>query len=167
MSKMTIVQVNHLRSDPRFSTIPIQLPQHASIGGGPDMFGVSHVRQAIDWLDSLHNVLSKPKKKKDVTRIDESKRMLRELLYSFEKTKAVEDARVAAAFAAAAIALKTMPGKLTPLIKGVMNGLRVRLSLNLTPAFFLTNNQSLGRREHKSTKSIGYCIGILHSLWCT
>lgn len=125
MCKMANLQVNSFLPDPRFNTTSIQLPQNASIAGGPDVFAVSHVRQAIDWLDSLHNLLPKPKKKRDVNRIDESKRILRELLHSFEKAKAVEDARVAAAFAAAAIALKTMPPKLTPLIKGVMNGLRV------------------------------------------
>lgn len=132
MCKITFLQLNSFLVDPRFSGTTIQLPQQASIGGGPEFFGISHVRQAVDWLDNLHNLLPKPKKKRDGNRIDESKRILRELLHSFEKTKTIEDARVAAAFAAAAIALKTMPSKLTPLIKGVMNGLRVSLPLRQT-----------------------------------
>lgn len=110
--------------DSKFSATNPGLPQMASLGSEAGSFTLVHARSTVDWLDNLHNLFQKPKKKKDVTRIDDSKRSIRELIHVFEEMKSAEDSQVAAAFASAAIALKAIPPKLTPLIKGVMNSIK-------------------------------------------
>ncbi|KAG8867854.1 TATA-binding protein-associated factor mot1 [Serendipita sp. 405] len=100
------------------------LPQQASINGTDGGFTLNHARTTVDWLDNLHNLFVKPKKKRDSTRIDDAKKNVREQIRTFEETKMNQDTQVMAALASAAFALEALPPKLSPLIKGVMNSIK-------------------------------------------
>lgn len=114
-------------SDPKFASAPNpNIPSEVAPTRGEGVFELSHAQQTVEWLDGLHAILAKPKKKKDTNRIDEAKRALRSYILKFEEDQGVYDVQVAANFAGTAVALKSVPAKLNPLIRGVMNGVKVR-----------------------------------------
>jgi TATA-binding protein-associated factor len=117
--------VDSFLHDNRINATDPRLPRQISFGGDQGSFTISQARLAVDWLDGLHELFVKPKKKKDSTRIDDAKRTIRELIHVVEESKAMQDSKVFAGLAGAAISLKAMPPKLTPLIKSVMNSIKV------------------------------------------
>lgn len=117
--------VDSFLQDSKLSATNPGLPRTVSTACEPGTFTLAQARIAVEWLENLHSLFAKPKRKKDTVRIEDSKRSIREYIHIFEETKAAQDIQVFAAFAAAAISLKVMPPKLTPLIKSVMNSLKV------------------------------------------
>jgi TATA-binding protein-associated factor len=107
--------------------IPTQVGTHIT----PGLFDISHAKTAVDWLDGLHSVLNSPtgtkikNKRKEGTKIDDAKKALRGYIADFEETQERQILQVQAAFAGVTIALKGVPPKLTPLVRGVMNSIKV------------------------------------------
>ena len=48
-------------------------------------------------------------------------------IHSYNEVKTQHDVRVSAAFAAAFVALRVAPDKVSPIVKGIMNGVKVFL----------------------------------------
>lgn len=107
--------------------IPTQVGYHIT----PGSFDVSHAKIALDWLDGLHSVLNGAtgtkikNKRKEATKIDDAKKALRGYIVDFEEIQERQILQVQAAFAGATMALKGVPPKLTPLVRGVMNSIKV------------------------------------------
>jgi TATA-binding protein-associated factor len=125
LCSITNNSVDSFLHDSRLNTTNPNLPRSTSLACDEGSFTIAQARLAVDWLDNLHNSFIKPKKKKDGARIEDAKRSIREYIYVFEENKGVADIQVLAAFGAAAISLKSMPPKVTPLIKSIMNSLKV------------------------------------------
>lgn len=127
LCKTSNLYIDTFLQDSKLNTTDPGIPRNPSTTGDASSFTIASARLAIEWLDGLHNLFTKPKKKKDGTRIDDAKKSIRELIFTFEERKNTQDMRVSAALASTAISLKNMPPKLTPLIKGITNSLKVRL----------------------------------------
>jgi TATA-binding protein-associated factor len=121
------VHADTFMNDPKLNPPAAGIPRAVSMGN-PGFFTIASAKASLEWFDGLHNLFQKPKKKRDVARIDDAKKAIRELIYTFEERKSLQDLRVYAALAGAAISLKNMPPKLTPLIKGITNSLKVSRS---------------------------------------
>ena len=76
-------------------------------------------------FDQLKAGLGKTKKR-EVAKLEESRRKVLATIEQYATVKEQHDTRVAAAIAAASIALQVVPPKLTPLIRSVMNGVKVK-----------------------------------------
>jgi TATA-binding protein-associated factor len=118
------VHADIFMNDPKLNAPAAGIPRAVSLLD-PGFFTIDSAKASIEWFDGLHNLFQKPKKKKDTARVEDAKKAVRELMYTFEERKSLQDLRVYAALAAAAVSLKNMPSKLTPLIKGVTNSLKV------------------------------------------
>jgi len=123
--------------DSRFASAGLtdpQLPTQVGTCIAPGLFDISHAKAAVDWLDGLHSVLNGAagtkikNKRKEATKIDDAKKALRGYIADFEEIQERQILQVQAAFAGATIALKGVPPKLTPLVRGVMNSIKVGAS---------------------------------------
>jgi TATA-binding protein-associated factor len=65
-------------------------------------------------------------KKRELAVIAEKRKTVISSIERYKEVKTQHDIRVCAAFAAAYVALKDTPGKVSPIVKGVMNGIKVR-----------------------------------------
>jgi TATA-binding protein-associated factor len=117
--------------DSRFASAGLTDPQLPT----PGLFDISHAKNAVEWLDGLHSILNGAtgtkikNKRKEATKIDDAKKALRGYIVDFEETQEKQILQVQAAFAGATIALKGVPPKLTPLVRGVMNSIKVGCSI--------------------------------------
>jgi len=120
--------------DPRFASAGLtdpQIPTQVGTYITPGLFDISHAKTAVDWLDGIHGVLSgasgaKVKnKRKEATKVDDAKKALRGYIADFEGIQERQILQVQAACAGVTIALKGVPPKLTPLVRGVMNSIKV------------------------------------------
>lgn len=75
---------------------------------------------------ALKDLLGK-RKAKDLAPLTDKRDAIDASIKRYFETKAEYDTRVSAAFAAAFISLKSTPDKVTPLVKGIMNGIKVSL----------------------------------------
>jgi len=114
-----------LIADGKLNTPGPGIPRTVSLAGDAGSFTLSSAKTSLEWFDGLYDLLPKPRKKKDVAKLDDAKRAIRGLIHTFEERKGLQDLRVYASLAAATISLKNMPPKLTPLIKGITNSLKV------------------------------------------
>ena len=124
--------------DSRFASAGLtdpEIPTQVGTQITPGWFDISHAKTAVDWLDGLHNILNGTtgttkikNKRKEATKIDDAKKALRGYIADFEETQERQILQVQAAFAGATIALKGVPPKLTPLVRGVMNSIKVGAS---------------------------------------
>lgn len=95
---------------------------------------------------TLRDLLGR-KKAKELAVLSEKRDQIEAGIKRYLDTKTEYDIRVSAAFAAAFIALKSTPEKVTPLVKGIMNGIKVR-------AFFFCR---VGYAALTSTPERGEC----------
>jgi Domain of unknown function (DUF3535) len=65
-------------------------------------------------------------KKRELAVIAEKRKTVISSIERYKEVKTQHDIRVCAAFAAAYVALKNTPDKVSPIVKGVMNGIKVR-----------------------------------------
>ncbi len=64
-------------------------------------------------------------KKRELAVISEKRKTVLSSIERYKEVKTQHDIRVCAAFAAAYVALKSTPDKVSPIVKGVMNGIKV------------------------------------------
>jgi TATA-binding protein-associated factor len=65
-------------------------------------------------------------KKRELSVIAEKRKTVLSSIERYKEVKTQHDIRVCAAFAAAYVALRNTPDKVSPIVKGVMNGIKVR-----------------------------------------
>jgi TATA-binding protein-associated factor len=89
------------------------------------VFTLSTAYSAIGPMyDRLKNSLGRTKKK-EMAIIVEKREKIVQALERYEDVKKGYDTRVCAAFAAAYISLGSTPDKVSPIVKGIMNGIKV------------------------------------------
>jgi TATA-binding protein-associated factor len=66
-------------------------------------------------------------RKKELAVIAEKRNGVLASIERYSEVKAQHDIRVSAAFAAAYVAFKSVPDKVSPVVKGIMNGIKVRV----------------------------------------
>jgi len=74
-------------------------------------------------------------KKRELAVIAEKRKTVISSIERYKEVKTQHDIRVCAAFAAAYVALKNTPDKVSPIVKGVMNGIKVRPVSQLIESF--------------------------------
>ena len=74
-------------------------------------------------------------KKRELGVIAEKRKTVISSIERYKEVKTQHDIRVCAAFAAAYVALKNTPAKVSPIVKGVMNGIKVRPVSQLIVSF--------------------------------
>ena len=95
-------------------------------GENPDAFTIERARHAVDeHFTKLKGLLGRTKKK-EVAILEDRRRNIVATIAQYESTKNRHDIRVSAAFAAAVVALRVQMPKLTPIIKSLTAGVRVR-----------------------------------------
>lgn len=95
-------------------------------GTDPACFSVHKAREAVgSMFNTLKNSLGRTKKK-ELAVITERRNTIAANIDRFHDTKAEYDVRISASFAAAYIALRATPEKVSPIVKGIMNGVKVR-----------------------------------------
>jgi Domain of unknown function (DUF3535) len=75
-------------------------------------------------------------KKRELAVIAEKRKTVISSIERYKEVKMQHDIRVCAAFAAAYVALKNTPDKVSPIVKGVMNGIKVRSLSQLSTTSF-------------------------------
>lgn len=120
------------------STIP-NLGQEIDITGTrSECFTIFTARQAVgEMFDKLVTALGRTKKKELVI-IKEKRGLVAANIDRYAEVKAQYDVRVSAAFAAAFVALKATPDKVSPIVKGIMNGIKVCLHKSVVSKASLT-----------------------------
>jgi TATA-binding protein-associated factor len=100
-------------------------------------------------------------KKRELAVIAEKRKTVISSIERYKEVKTQHDIRVCAAFAAAYVGLKNTPDKVSPIVKGVMNGIKVRPVSQLYWSF---SNSSflLERGEPESSNALSSCRLILH-----
>jgi len=102
------------------------------LGNEIDITGTKEKAFTIDranWaLDREYNRLKDSlgrTKKRELGVIAEKRNVVLANIGRYNETKAQHDIRVSAAFAAAFVAFKSTPDKVSPVVKGIMNGIKV------------------------------------------
>lgn len=106
-----------------------------SLGNEVDITGTNEKAFTIDNANlalgqeytRLKDSLGKTKKK-ELAIIAERRNAILGSVERYNEAKAQHDIRVSAAFAAAFVAFKTTPDKVSPVVKGIMNGIKVFFS---------------------------------------
>lgn len=124
------------------SSIP-QLGTEIDITGArSDCFTIRTAEAAVgDMFNRLKDALGRTKKK-ELAIIKEKRNHVVTNIERYGEVKAQYDVRVSAAFAAAFVALKATPDKVSPIVKGIMNGIKVRIASDLSKSSFSSMHQS-------------------------
>lgn len=108
-------------------------------GADPECFTIVTAGSAVGPIfTKLKESLGRTKKKEVAAILEKRTKVLANIDH-YNEVKAQHDIRVSAAFAAAFVALKVTPDKVSPIVKGIMNGVKVCLFVsrllipNLTP----------------------------------
>jgi TATA-binding protein-associated factor len=100
-------------------------------------------------------------KKRELAVIAEKRKTVISSIERYKEVKTQHDIRVCAAFAAAYVALKDTPDKVSPIVKGVMNGIKVRPVFGL-PYHFQALIVLLERGELGSSNTLSGCRLIFY-----
>lgn len=116
------------------SEIPA-LPTEIDITGTrPECFTIVSAQAAVgEMFNQLKDRLGRTKKR-ELAIIKEKRTQIAANIDRYLEVKAQYDVRVSAAFAAAYVALKATPDKVSPIVKGIMNGIKVRSGPCVTSA---------------------------------
>ncbi|EPQ58588.1 SNF2 chromatin remodeling protein [Gloeophyllum trabeum ATCC 11539] len=88
-------------------------------------FSIHTARDAVGpMFTKLKDGLGRTKKKKDLSAVNEKRNKVLASIERYAEMKAQYDNRVSAAFAAAFVAFKGTPEKVSPVVKGIMNGIK-------------------------------------------
>ncbi|EKM55940.1 uncharacterized protein PHACADRAFT_144887 [Phanerochaete carnosa HHB-10118-sp] len=100
-------------------------------GTRTDAFTISTAEKAVgEMFDVLKDTLGRTKKK-ELAIIKEKRTHVAANIERYAEVKAQYDVRVSAAFAAAFVALKATPDKVSPIVKGIMNGIKSEENIQL------------------------------------
>jgi TATA-binding protein-associated factor len=98
-------------------------------GQNPQCFTIDTARSVIGPMyDQLKDSLGRTKKK-ELAAIAEKRTQVAANIDRYTAVKSQHDVRVSAAFAATFIALKGTPEKVSPVVKGIMSGIKVNRTL--------------------------------------
>ncbi|KAI6038454.1 hypothetical protein EDC04DRAFT_2695399 [Pisolithus marmoratus] len=116
--------------------IPISLIPHLGneidiTGTKADCFTIETARQAVGPMyTKLKDSLGRTKKR-ELAAIAEKRQKVAQNIDHYAEIKAQHDTRVSAAFAAAFVAFRSAPDKVSPIVKGIMNGIKNEENLDL------------------------------------
>jgi TATA-binding protein-associated factor len=106
------------------SSIPFLGSEIDITGANPDRFTIETAQEAIgSRYTQLKNMLGRTKKK-ELAVIEEKRSVVAASIERYLEVKTQHEVRVAAAFAAAFVALRSTPDKVSPVVKGIMNGIK-------------------------------------------
>lgn len=121
--------------------IPISLIPHLgneidTTGTRPECFSIDTAHQAVGPMyTKLKDSLGRTKKR-ELAAIAEKRKKVIQSIEHYTEIKAQHDTRVSAAFAAAFVAFRSAPDKVSPVVKGIMNGIKARLKCRKCHTFF-------------------------------
>jgi TATA-binding protein-associated factor len=110
--------------------IPISLIPHLGneidiTSTKPECFTIDTAQEAVGTMyTKLKESLGRTKKR-ELGVIAEKRRKVVQSIQHYAEVKAQHDTRVSAAFAAAFVAFRSTPDKVSPVVKGIMNGIKV------------------------------------------
>lgn len=109
------------------SSIPFLGTEIDITGINPDRFTIETAQEAIGpRYNQLKGMLGRTKKR-ELAVIEEKRTVVSASIDRYLEVKNQHEIRVAAAFAAAFVALRSTPDKVSPVVKGIMNGIKVRI----------------------------------------
>lgn len=127
------------------SSIP-QLGSEIDITGSrPGCFTIDTAQDAVGPMFEKLKESLKRTKKRELAVIAEKRLKVVASIDRYNEVKNQHDIRVSAAFAAAFVAFKSTPDKVSPVVKGIMNGIKVRLLIRPTKDQF--NAQKCAPKE--------------------
>ncbi|KAH7107356.1 SNF2 superfamily chromatin remodeling protein [Auriculariales sp. MPI-PUGE-AT-0066] len=91
---------------------------------GPDAFSLDTAKTIVNSTFAKTKEQLGRTKKKELAALDERRKKIIENISLYEESGTQHEIRVAAAYAAAVIALHLTPTQLTPIVKGIMNGIK-------------------------------------------
>ncbi|KAF5391880.1 hypothetical protein D9757_001832 [Collybiopsis confluens] len=113
------------------SSIPFLGSEIDISGSNPDRFTIETAQEAIGpRYTQLKNMLGRTKKK-ELAVIEEKRALVVASIERYIEVKNQHEIRVAAAFAAAFVALRSTPDKVSPVVKGIMNGIKNEENIDL------------------------------------
>lgn len=115
---------------------PTSIPAELDVTGtDTSKFSVATARQVIGPLyTTLRGNLKAVLRKKDVTTLEDRRAKIAAGIERYDAAKKIYDTRVTAGYAAAIVALRALPDKKNTVIRGVMDGTKVRRRLSLVSA---------------------------------
>ena len=109
------------------AAIPVLGIEIDPLGEREGGFTIDTAQQAVgDMFNTLRDSLGRTKRK-ELAIIKDKRNQIEANIERYIEVKAQYDIRVSAAFAAAYVALKATPDKVSPIVKGIMNGIKVSL----------------------------------------
>lgn len=149
------------------SSIP-QLGGEIDITGTkPGCFTIETAQEAVGpMFNKLKESLGRTKKR-EVASIADKRLNVVSSIDRYYEVKNQHDIRVSAAFAAAFVAFKRTPDKVSPIVKGIMNGIKVRRSTTWQEHFDPDTHITIERGERRSSGSICSCSCIIHRVLCS
>ena len=119
-------------------------------------FSLASAEAAVEQdYNKLKDRLGKAKKR-ELAVIAEKRKTVISSIERYKEVKTQHDIRVCAAFAAAYVGLKNTPDKVSPIVKGVMNGIKVRFMSQFITTFF-EGLPPLERRELRPSDTLSSC----------
>jgi len=150
------------------SSIP-QLGGEIDITGTkPGCFTIGTAQEAVgSMFVKLKESLGRTKKR-EVAVIAEKRLHVVASIERYHEAKTQHDVRVSAAFAAAFVAFKSTPDKVSPVVKGIMNGIKVSpQSQAMLRCLFYSNIYILVERgECGPSRSVCSCSCIIYRVLC-
>ncbi|KAJ3895830.1 SNF2 chromatin remodeling protein [Lentinula edodes] len=113
------------------SSIPFLGTEIDITGINPDRFTIETAQEAIGpRYNQLKGMLGRTKKR-ELAVIEEKRTVVSASIDRYLEVKNQHEIRVAAAFAAAFVALRSTPDKVSPVVKGIMNGIKNEENIDL------------------------------------
>ena len=112
----------------KVSALPTQIDLDGLLG--PEAFSIETARTVINSTFQKTKEQLGRTKKKEVAQLEERRKQVADSITAYEDAAAQHEYRIAAAYAAAVIALHLTPTQLSPIVKGVMNGIKVGIFAN-------------------------------------
>ncbi|KAJ3741734.1 SNF2 chromatin remodeling protein [Lentinula detonsa] len=113
------------------SSIPFLGSEIDITGTNPDRFTIETAQEAIGpRYNQLKSMLGRTKKR-ELAVIEEKRVVVSASIDRYLEVKNQHEIRVGAAFAAAFVALRSTPDKVSPVVKGIMNGIKNEENLDL------------------------------------
>lgn len=108
------------------SSIPFLGTEIDITGVNPNRFTIETAQEAIGPRYTQLKAMLGRTKKRELGVIEEKRVVVAASIERYLEVKTQHEIRVAAAFAAAFVALRSTPDKVSPVVKGIMNGIKVR-----------------------------------------
>ena len=107
------------------AAIPVLGTEIDITGTKPGCFSIATAQTGVnDMFNKLKDALGRTKRK-ELAILKDKRTQIAANIDRYIEVKAQYDVRVSAAFAAAYVALKATPEKVSPIVKGIMNGIKV------------------------------------------